>query len=269
MISYETTLEDGLTGVWLHSAFKPVTLEQLLQHRAGVEPLLEADLEREAKWAAAGEPQAQRRSLAAELLSVAPAFDPGTIMSYSNGGYSVAALMLEQAAGVPWEELVRTEVVEPLGLDSWGIGWPATQERPGQPRGHYPGPVLQEFGVYELGSFIDPAGDVHGSALDLARYGHALAVAQEGWIREETIARMLAAPGADPEAGYAMGVLREEMAGRAIALHNGSAGTFFALVAFDPATGDAVAVVMNEGSFANDATARAIVAAVLDGSVTP
>jgi len=269
IISYETTLEEGLTGVWLHSGFKPVTLEQLLQHRAGVEPLLQGDPEREAKWLAAGGAQAQRRSLAAELLSVAPESDPGATMSYSNGGYAVAALMLEQASGVAWEDMVRSEVAEPLGLESWGIGWPASPERPDQPRGHFPGPVLQEFGVYELGSHIDPAGDVHGSALDLARHGHALATEPDGWIQAATLARMIAAPGPDPESGYAMGLLREEMAGRAVALHNGSGGTFFAMLVFDPATGDSVAVVMNEGSFANDAVARAIGEAVLDGSVQP
>jgi CubicO group peptidase (beta-lactamase class C family) len=269
IITYETTLEEGLSGVWLHSGFKPVTLEQLLQHRAGVESLLQGDPEREAKWAAAGDAQAQRRSLAAELLSVAPETEPGTTMSYSNGGYAVVALMLEQASGVAWEEMVRTEVADPLGLASWGIGWPASPERPDQPRGHFPGPTLQAFGVYELGAFIDPAGDVHGSALDLARYGHALATAPEDWIDPATLARMIAAPGSDPQSGYAMGLLREEMAGRAVALHNGSGGTFFAVLVFDPATGDTVAVVMNEGSFANDAVTRAIAEAVLDGSVQP
>ena len=43
----------------------------------------------------------------------------------------------------------------------------------------------------------------------------------------------------------------------------------FAVLVFDPATGDTVAVVTNEGSFANDAVARTIAAAVLDGSVRP
>jgi CubicO group peptidase (beta-lactamase class C family) len=269
IISYETTLEDGLTGVWLHSEFRPVTLEQLLQHRAGVEPLLEGNPGREAKWIAAGDPQAQRRALAAELLSVPPETEPGAMMSYSNGGYAVAALMLEQASGVPWEEMVRSEVADPLELASWGVGWPATPDRPDQPRGHFPGPVVQEFGVYELGSFIDPAGDVHGTVLDLARYGRALATAPQGWILPGTLERMTAAPGPDPESGYAMGFLRENMAGRAVALHNGSGGTFFALLVFDPAAGDVVAVVMNEGSFANDAVARAIAEAVLDGSARP
>lgn len=266
LITYGTTLAEGLPGVWLHPDFRPVTLELLLQHRSGIEPLLQGDPAREARWTKAGDTgPLQRRALAAELLSVPPSFGPGTSWSYSNAGYVVVALMLEAASGSTFEQLIQAEVFEPLGLSSCGLGWPATEESPDQPRGHWPGPVLQSFTGYDLGFQLAPAGDAHGSVSDLVRYAHALATAPEGWIRPDTLARMFT----DPGTGYAMGLSVEEVDGRRFLLHNGSAGTFFAVMAFEPATGQAVAVVMNEGSLSNDALGRRVARALFDGSLEP
>jgi CubicO group peptidase (beta-lactamase class C family) len=268
-LSFETTLEDGLTGVWLHSGFEPVTLEQLLQHRAGVETLLEDDPAREKNWAKEGSsPTEQRRAMAAGLLSVPPDPLPGAAMNYSNGGYGVVGLLIDQASGSAWEELVLREVAGPLGLSSWGIGWPATADRPDQPRGHWPGGSVQQFGAYALPAYLAPAGDVHGTVEDLARFGHALATGPDGWLQPSTRERLLTAAGDDPRDGYAMGLMREEMAERAVALHNGSAGTFFAVLVFVPGSGESIAVVTNEGNFANDLLARRLAEAILDGSVS-
>ena len=266
-IAFETTIAETLPELEIHTAFEEVTLEQLLQHRAGVEPLLEDSPKREARWRAAGEqPRLQRLALAVELLAVAPAFTPGTTMQYSNAGYTVAAAMMEAVTGSSWEELISAEVFEPLGLSSCGIGWPATESRPDQPRGHWPGPRTQELAGYEVGPFIAPAGNVHGSVLDLARFGRAHAVNDGSWIESATAARMMRLP--EATANYSMGFMHEEMAGRPVVLHAGSAGTFFALLVLDPASGRSVAVVMNEGSLANDALARRIATAILDGSVS-
>jgi CubicO group peptidase (beta-lactamase class C family) len=265
-IAFDTTIAEALPELEVHPEFETVTLEQLLQHRAGVEPMLEDAPEREARWREAGEqPRRQRRAMAGEVLAVAPAFKPGTTMQYSNAGYAVAAAMMETVTGSSWEELVVAEVFEPLGLSSCGLGWPATESSPDQPRGHWPGPRAQELTGYEVGPFIAPAGDVHGSALDLARFGRARAANDGSWINSATGTRLMQLP--DAGANYSMGFMHEEMAGRPVVLHAGSAGTFFALLVLDPASGRSVAVVMNEGSLANDALARRIATAILDGSV--
>jgi len=266
LIQYETTVADALPGLWMHSGFKAVTLEQFLQHRSGIEPLLEDDLEREKRWKRAGDtgPE-QRRALAAELLAVEPSFTPGSSMDYSNAGYAVVSLMLEAASGSSFEELIVAEVFEPLGLESCGLGWPATAERPDQPRGHWPGPILQAMTGYDLGYLFAPAGDVHGSVEDLVGFAHALATGAEGWIQPETLERMFH----DPGNGYAMGLQVEAADGRLVLSHNGSAGTFFAFMAFEPATGASAAVVMNEGNLANDTLARSIVRALVEGRLEP
>ena len=50
-------------------------------------------------------------------------------------GHTIGA-MLEEATGTSWEELVRREVFEPLGMTNAGFGAPLGGGREAQPCGH-------------------------------------------------------------------------------------------------------------------------------------
>jgi CubicO group peptidase (beta-lactamase class C family) len=110
-----------------------VTLTTLLTHAAGVRPL-EEDAEITALDITPASAPEERLEVARILLEDEPAFTPGTAHRYSNGGYAIAAAMVERVAKTPWEELLATEIFGPLGMDA-GFGWPA---RGGarQPWGH-------------------------------------------------------------------------------------------------------------------------------------
>jgi CubicO group peptidase (beta-lactamase class C family) len=94
--------------------------------------------------------------------------------AYSNAGYAAVGAMLERAAGQSWEDLVRRELAEPMGLKTVGFGYPATVAAPDQPRGHArSGKITEELpldAARELAVCLWPAGAVHGSIGDLARY---------------------------------------------------------------------------------------------------
>ncbi len=47
--------------------------------------------------------------------------DPGERWEYSNVGVGLLGHILELHAGVPYEELLRTRILDPLGMDSTGI----------------------------------------------------------------------------------------------------------------------------------------------------
>jgi D-alanyl-D-alanine carboxypeptidase len=55
-------------------------------------------------------------------------FSPGTQWSYSNSNYLLLGLIAEAVTGRPLEELVRTRIIEPLGLQ--GTSFPTTAEIP-------------------------------------------------------------------------------------------------------------------------------------------
>jgi len=51
------------------------------------------------------------------LLETPLEFPPGDRYEYSNSGFVMLAILLERAAGEPFEELVRDHIFEPLGMD--------------------------------------------------------------------------------------------------------------------------------------------------------
>jgi D-alanyl-D-alanine carboxypeptidase len=205
------------------------TLQHLLTHAAGIQAL-EEDYELDALPIPQADPADQRRAIAELLLTNARAFEPGSSHRYSNGGYTVAAAVVERATGVPWEAATADEIFEPLEMDA-GLGWPAAGGA-AQPWGHWARedtfePHDPDDG-YGLPPVIAPAGDVHAS---LPSYGEFLRMHLRGLrgestlLRPETVAHLHT-----PAAGrYALGWGAQELEGAVASVHSGSADTFFAV----------------------------------------
>lgn len=87
-----------------------ITIRELLSHRAGFEQHLGGD------WEAVSREQEITRALGSRLL-----FAPGTDRSYSNIGYSLLAAIIEQVSGVSYDEYVRDNILNPLGLRDTGF----------------------------------------------------------------------------------------------------------------------------------------------------
>ena len=212
-----------------------ITLERLLAHAAGVRPLTEdeelAELPRE------------RSEVARLLLSESPLFEPGTDNVYSNGGYTVAAAMLEDVTGATWEVLLQSWLAEPLSI-KLDVGWP-----PDLP-GHYEreGRLVRhdQADGYCVPMSIAPAGDVNATIAAYGRFvqlhlrglrGRPELVGLESFKRLHSPVRGAFTPG--------WGIQPWE--GARTSVHLGSAGTFYALVAVQPERDLAVAVMTNAG----------------------
>jgi CubicO group peptidase (beta-lactamase class C family) len=242
--------DDTLAGVFpkppdaLHPDYRAVTLDQLLTHRAGVP--------RDGPWAELGSgltPTAQRRNLLATLCSRPPEIRPGKECRYSNAGYALAGLMAETRTGVSWESLMRDELFTPLGMAGCGFGAPGAPGSADQPLGH----------VFRDGRWIPqhrdnppalgPAGTVHASLTDWARFVSLhLRGAQHPsrLLTVGTFARMHMPP---PEGDYAHGwqVVERPWAGGRALTHNGTNGLWFSTVWIAPERDFAVLVVANAG----------------------
>jgi CubicO group peptidase (beta-lactamase class C family) len=63
------------------------------------------------------------------------AFEPGTSQEYSNFGYLLLSLIIEKAAGMPYEEFMQKEVFEPAGCHGFRLGGDYLEDRlPGETR---------------------------------------------------------------------------------------------------------------------------------------
>jgi CubicO group peptidase (beta-lactamase class C family) len=263
VLSWTTTPLD-LWPEWspfMHPSLRTIRIEQLLSGTAGFSSFNPGDPGLDAAPALEGTPAEQRAAFARWLLGRAPAEVPGTRFVYSNAGYALAAAMAERATGESWETLMRERLFERLGLRSAGFGWPAAFD-PAQPWGHEEEGELQPHepdGEYQLPVVLAPAGDLHMSVEDLARFAQAHLRGLQGrddGARAETFRKLhtpVIARTDHPsfvDTAYALGWnVRPAGAepGAGVSEHTGGAGTFIALVRIDPRQNLAIVVMTNAG----------------------
>jgi CubicO group peptidase (beta-lactamase class C family) len=93
---------------------RAITLGQLLAHRAGL-PEYVVD-------APGGDfVELSRDGALRRIFSRPLRFGPGTDYGYSDAGYTVAAALIEDAAGRPFEDFLRERILEPGGMSSAGF----------------------------------------------------------------------------------------------------------------------------------------------------
>ncbi len=271
-LSRTDTLGELLSDMEIRSDYKSVTIGDLLSHRGGILPYtsVNAALDQELKQLPPA-PRDAREAFVKRVLNEAPAGTPGKSMNYSNAGFSILAQVAERIDGRDWEQQVKEELFVPLHMTEAGFGWGATSERPDEPRGHYfenetyrPQPLDDE---YEVGRYMAPAGDIHGSVENLARYGLEQLRAlrgEDGLLKSETVVA-LHDPGDYEDANYAGGwVLEQDEAGNTIHWHNGSLGTFYSLLRLDPARNRAAVVLQNAAHASAQSVALLLAQALMD-----
>jgi CubicO group peptidase (beta-lactamase class C family) len=258
-VSWSTTPVD----VWpnmadsIDPAFRSITLEQLLSHRAGIPPFTSGD-----EWESLpsfGEVTDANRAFSKYLLQQEPKYSPGSQFLYSNAGYAIAAEMAEVATGSSLEETIRRHLFRPLGVEG-GFGRPAARDST-QPWGHWKqgGDTLRVSdpgSPYQPGEIGVAAGDMHMTVSGYARF---LQLHLRGLRNEETrllnpaaIQNLHKSRGAMADSsggpGYGLGwiVLRDSQDAQS-SHHSGSGGRFKVKTAIHPTQNIAAAVLANAG----------------------
>jgi CubicO group peptidase (beta-lactamase class C family) len=242
-------------------AFGDVTIEHLLGHRAGIPANVTPAIMGPASQGGPSVVELRRR-LVTETFKGTPTGAPGTVFLYSSLGYVIAASILEERTGKSWEELIQVEVLTPLGLASAGHGSPGVLNELTQPRGHRNGMTPVEPGPFaDNAPYLGPAGRLHMSLADLARWGQEHLRGGRGQdgalLKAATIARLHQA---HPGGAYALGWVSEPLGDRRLTWHNGSNTMWYAILMLDPAGDRGIVLTTNGGIAASktlDAAARA------------
>jgi CubicO group peptidase (beta-lactamase class C family) len=87
------------------------TLRQLMQHTGGLRDYLDL-----ATNAAGLAMQPLGSALAAQVRQTDVNFPPGEGHIYCNGGYHLLSIAIERAAGLPFEQVLKQRIFDPLGL---------------------------------------------------------------------------------------------------------------------------------------------------------
>jgi CubicO group peptidase (beta-lactamase class C family) len=270
-LRWHTTLGEAIPDATnrLHREFLSVTLAQLLSHRGGL-PTKPPDAVWRRAWQRTGPLPTQRLEFIREIMAQPPASPPGSNYTYSNAGFVAAGVMLERRTGKAWEDLIRELLFEPLGMKSAGFGAPASLGQVDQPWGHTPGklgPKAVAPGPHaDNPASLGPAGTVHGTLADLAKFVLLHLDGARGparLLKAETFAKLQTpAEGQD----YALGwvVVPRSWAGGSALTHNGSNGMFFAVVWLAPQKDFAVVVATNLGGSKAEAGCDRVAAKLIE-----
>jgi D-alanyl-D-alanine carboxypeptidase len=206
-------------------AYYEITLADLLSHRARIQPFTGGE-EFQALPKFAGTKSAQRKLFSYYLLTKEPITKNTEIYNYSNAGYSIAALMLEQASGKTWEDLVDEVLNKKLHLQ-YKFGWPNRRDC-NQPSGHWlEDEVLTPLDsntTYNL-NLIEPAGDISMPIADYVKFiqlNLAGLEGKSGLVKPQTVNYLHFGHPA-----YSIGWLNTNKADKHSSEHAGSAGTFY------------------------------------------
>jgi D-alanyl-D-alanine carboxypeptidase len=265
-----------------------VTIRQLLTHSAGLGNFFTPDnlaLFKRAKSLAELKPL---------IVAEKPAFTPGARSQYSNSGFLLLGLLVEQVSGQTYGDYLRAHIFRPAGMTASSTlpesatvratgltNFPAMEDgpppppdqaepprrgAPGAPQFPPPGPLRPSEEALMMGS---SAGGSFSTPSDMQRFFAALlggkltSVAMRDALTSPQIG-LLPAKGNLPAVDYGLGFTISAYQGRKWVGHNGGLpGASVATAAF-PADRVTAVVMSNRDPFAADAMLRKVQAMVFD-----
>ena len=228
---------------------EPVTFRHLASHTAG--------LIREPQWpdAVVGPIELWDKRIVESLPLTAYDSVPGARYQYSNIGFGTLGLALAKAAGRPFMEMVRTEVLEPLGMTGSEFVVAGAKLEARLAAGY----VIGQDGSIDGGQparehagrgYKVPNGGVYSTVADLGRFMGAMSgVPGLQILSEESRREALSIQTPEnPNRGYGLGFsVQLDEQGRKIASHGGSVAGYNAHMAFDPEVRIGVVLLRNYG----------------------
>lgn len=258
-LKWETTLAEYFPDLKdkMQPDYRGVTLVHLLSHRAGVPPMTngfapvgDEELQRIISLKS---PREQRRRVTEIVLCRPPINKPPDKQEYSNAGFTIAGVIAETVTGEDYEVLLRRLLFEPLGMKSAGFGAMGVADHIDAPWQHRkqgdriipidPGPGSDNP------PFITPAGRVHCSIYDWAKYVQCILAAtrgEPGLLTPDEV-RQLKEPPFGGEYALGWGICDRDWGGGKVLQHAGSNGMNYCVVWVAPKKNFAVLAATNRG----------------------
>jgi CubicO group peptidase (beta-lactamase class C family) len=219
---------------WKNSSkpeYHNISLQDLLSHRARIQPFqgendpVIPDFQ--------GTPQQKREAFGKFVLTLEPVkIEAAHKFVYSNAGYTLAALMLEKATNMSWEQAVDKVYKQDLKLNV-KLSWPDNQTRK-DTWGHsfengkmVPVPSTIDYHL----DYTEPAGDINIEIRDYAKFIQLNLKGLEGhdnYLKSSTYDFIH--KGIED---YSLGWFNIYEDGKSFSTHSGTAGTYYSLVAID------------------------------------
>ena len=199
---------------------RPITVENLITHTSG--------LPREAAgpyWTTSEFPS--KEEVVQSLPGQRHPLEPWRKWKYSNLALSLAGYIVEEASGLPYQEYVKRNILEPLGMCSTYVeSVPGDHPRLAKGYGRRTPDGVRKPCLYTDGRGITPAANMATSVLDLARFAMLQFREDEDGpvLAGETLREMHRVHWLDPnwEVGWGLGFNIERIGGKTYIGHGGS-----------------------------------------------
>ncbi|MCC6127191.1 MAG: serine hydrolase [Pirellulales bacterium] len=232
----------------------PITPRLLMGHRAGM--IRESPV--------GGYYDSSGPSLDATVASTADCVlvhRPGTVTKYSNIGASINGWLVEKITGLPFQEYVRREIFDPLGMKHSSfvlndIVRPRLangQMRIADCRGGF---VAEDAPLFELGTL--PAGNLYTTADDLARFAMMLLAdgraGDRQILRPDTLRQMFQSQAPQDRVSYGLGFVTGKFREHDVVGHMGAVYGFTSLMQVVPRHKIGAVVLANDDVIAGTVT---------------
>ena len=109
----------------MHKAKNTLTVRMVMNHTGGFP--FEASVKRRDVRGGGWSGGARLRQVASVAAASPLLFEPGTAVRYSNTGIDIGAAVVEVITGMKWEDYLKKEVLDPLGMKSTWF-WPTDKQ---------------------------------------------------------------------------------------------------------------------------------------------
>ena len=261
-LDLDTDVNSYLDGFKIKETFaEPITLRHILTHTPGFEDgglgyLIIDDPEKVISLSEAMERYQPER--------VNP---PGTHTAYSNYATALAGLIVETVSGVPFNDYIKQNILDPLGMTQSSFFEPLPEELDA----HMAKSYKVEAGGYkevpfEIVANFGPAGALSASGTDMIRFSQAILNGGEldgnRILKAETLEQMLTRNFThdDRLAGMALGFYESDYNGNRVVGHGGDTQWFHSDLAIDQ--GNSLAIFTSFGSTGGRVPRSAIVSSI-------
>ena len=156
-------------------------------------------------------------------------YEPGSVFSYSGGGYGILQLLIEEVSGVSYEEFMQSEIFTPLGLSDTFASW--DNEITGQLAVGYSNMLLPVIQTY---STID----------DMAKWAHHL-LSGQSVVNTSYMINMFT-PQWGEDWGWTLGLNYRVLENNRLILgHGGDNWGYHGAFRICPETGNAIVILTN------------------------
>jgi CubicO group peptidase (beta-lactamase class C family) len=215
----------------------PITIADLLSHTSGIVAGID------------GTPEAAFQVWSLRDLPTYSA--PGERFHYSNVGYKALGLVLEAVEGRPYPEILRTRILEPLGMTATepaitndmrgrlAVGYEYLHDD----REGHPGAPLAPATWLETAT---ADGSIASTAADMCAFARLILREGAGWLTEESF-RLMSSPHSrvDETYAYGYGLAIRDLDGHRFIGHGGGMVGYLAALQVEPATGLGSVVLQN------------------------